>query len=75
MPVERVAVADAVGRWQASLGKATSYELLQRFRRLIARRGMRDLIQWLVDAAESGLRPFVSLAVAFRRITPRSSTD
>jgi len=41
---------------------ATDYELLQRFRRLIARRSVRDLIQWLVDAAESGLRPFVSLA-------------
>ena len=41
---------------------AAGYELLQRFRRLIARRSVRDLIQWLVDAAESGLRPFASLA-------------
>jgi transposase len=41
---------------------AAGYELLQRFRRLIARRSVRDLIQWLADAADSGLRPFVSLA-------------
>ena len=41
---------------------AAGYELLQRFRRLIARRSVRDLIEWLADAAESGLRPFVSLA-------------
>jgi transposase len=36
--------------------------LLQRFRRLIARRNVRDLAEWLADAAESGLRPFASLA-------------
>jgi hypothetical protein len=41
---------------------AAGYELLQRFRRLINRRSVRDLIQWLADAAESGLRPFASLA-------------
>jgi transposase len=41
---------------------ATGYALLQRFRRLIARRSEGDLIQWLADAAESGLRPFASLA-------------
>jgi transposase len=41
---------------------AAGYELLQRFRGLINRRSVRDLIQWLADAAESGLRPFVSLA-------------
>jgi transposase len=41
---------------------AAGYELLQRFRRLINRRSVRDLIRWLVDAEESGLRPFVSLA-------------
>ncbi len=41
---------------------AASYELLQRFRRLIARRSVRDLMHWLADAAESGLRPFASLA-------------
>jgi transposase len=41
---------------------ADGYELLQRFRRLIARRSVRDLITWLVDAEESGLRPFISLA-------------
>jgi transposase len=38
------------------------YELLQRFRRLIARRSVRDLDQWLADAGSSGLRPFISLA-------------
>ena len=41
---------------------AAGYELLQRFRRLINRRSVRDLIQWLTEAAESGLRPFASLA-------------
>src|SRR4051795_10629739 len=41
---------------------AVGYELLQRFRRLINRRSVRDLVQWLADAVESGLRPFVSLA-------------
>jgi transposase len=41
---------------------AAGYELLQRFRRLIARRSVRDLIEWLADAAASGLRPFASLA-------------
>ena len=41
---------------------AAGYELLQRFRRLIARRSVRDLIQWLADAGDSGLRPFASLA-------------
>lgn len=38
------------------------YTLLQRFRRLIARRSVRDLEHWLNDAVSSGLRPFVSLA-------------
>ncbi len=38
------------------------YTLLQRFRRLIARRGLHDLDGWLADAVSSGLRPFVSLA-------------
>jgi transposase len=41
---------------------AAGYELLGRFRRLIARRNVRDLVEWLADAAESGLRPFASLA-------------
>jgi transposase len=41
---------------------AAGYNLLQRFRRLINRRRVRDLIQSLADAAPSGLRPFVSLA-------------
>ena len=41
---------------------ATGYHLLQRFRRLIARRSVRDLDQWLADATASELRPFASLA-------------
>jgi transposase len=40
---------------------ACGYELLQRFRRLIARRSVRELDRWLEDAAASELRPFVSL--------------
>src|SRR5215218_4870919 len=38
------------------------YDLLQRFRRLVVRRCVRDLDNWLEDAADSGLRPFASLA-------------
>jgi transposase len=38
------------------------YTLLQQFRRLIARRSVRDLEHWLKKAVSSGLRPFVSLA-------------
>jgi len=41
---------------------AFGYELLQRFRNLIARRSVRELDQWLEDAAASELRPFVSLS-------------
>ena len=41
---------------------AAGYELLQRFRRLVARRSVRDLDQWLDDAAASELRPFISLS-------------
>jgi transposase len=41
---------------------AVGYRLLQRFRRLIARRGVRDLDTWLNDAIASELAPFVSLA-------------
>ncbi len=41
---------------------AVGYRLLQRFRRLIARRGIRDLDTWLDDATASELAPFVSLA-------------
>lgn len=41
---------------------ASGCELLQRFRRLIARRSVRDLDHWLDDAEASDLRPFVSLA-------------
>jgi transposase len=41
---------------------ALGYELLQRFRRVITRRSVRDLDQWLEDADVSDLRPFVSLS-------------
>jgi transposase len=41
---------------------AAGYQLLQRFRRLIARQCVRDLDDWLEDAAASGLAPFMSLA-------------
>jgi hypothetical protein len=41
---------------------AAGYRLLQRFRRLITRRGIRDLDVWLDDALASELAPFVSLA-------------
>jgi transposase len=38
------------------------YQLLRGFRRLIVRRSVRDLEQWLKDAVSSGLRSYVSLA-------------
>jgi len=41
---------------------ALGYDLLQRFRRLIARRSVGGLDEWLADAEASTLRPFVSLA-------------
>jgi len=41
---------------------ATGYQLLQRFRRLVAHKRSRDLSRWLEDAQASGLRPFMSLA-------------
>jgi transposase len=41
---------------------AAGYDLLQRFRRLVARRSVRDLNMWLEAAVQSGLRPFASLA-------------
>jgi transposase len=41
---------------------ACGYRLLQRFRGLIAQRGIRDLDTWLDDALNSELAPFVSLA-------------
>jgi len=41
---------------------ASGYDPLQRFRRLIARRSVRHLDQWLEDAAASELRPFVALS-------------
>jgi transposase len=41
---------------------AVGYRLLQRFRRLTAQRGIRELDTWLNDAIASELAPFVSLA-------------
>jgi transposase len=41
---------------------AAGRELLQRFRRLVARRSVRDLNAWPEVAAASDLRPFMSLA-------------
>jgi transposase len=58
-PHERDALADILDDDERL---AAGYDLLQRFRQLIARRSVRDMAQWLVDAAESGLRPFASLA-------------
>jgi transposase len=40
----------------------TGYDLLQRFRRVIAARDGAALATWLVDAQASGLAPFVGLA-------------
>jgi transposase len=50
------------------------YQLLQRFRRLIVRRSVRDLDQWLKDAGSCGLRPFVSLGPTAFRTTMRLSS-
>ena len=41
---------------------AVGYRLLQRFRRLVVRRCVRELDAWLEDAVASGLGPFMSLA-------------
>jgi transposase len=41
---------------------ARGHSLLQRFRRLIARRSIRDLDTWLQDAESSGLASFASFA-------------
>lgn len=41
---------------------AAGYELLQRFRVVIANRDVAALAAWLDDARASGLAPFVSLA-------------
>jgi transposase len=41
---------------------ATGYDLLQRFRALIAERDVAALDTWLRDAQESNLAPFVSMA-------------
>jgi transposase len=58
-PHERASLQDILNEDERL---ACGYELLQRFRRLIARRSVRDLEDWLKDAVASGLRPFVGLA-------------
>jgi transposase len=58
-PHEHDALADVLDNDERL---AAGYQLLQSFRRLIARRSVRDLVTWLADALESGLRPFASLA-------------
>jgi transposase len=45
---------------------ATGYQLLQRFRQLIATRDHPALDTWLADAEASGLPPFISLARGIR---------
>jgi transposase len=45
---------------------ARGYDLLQRFRRLVARHSVRELDGWLEDSAASGLPPFVSLVRGIR---------
>jgi len=47
-------------------GLATGYQLLQRFRELIAERDVPALTTWLVDAEASGLPSFVTLAHGIR---------
>jgi hypothetical protein len=54
---------------------AVGYRLLQRFHRLIARRGIRDVDTWLNDAIASELAPFVSLLMASKLIARRSTPD
>jgi transposase len=46
--------------------KASGYQLLQRFRALVAKRDVPNLEAWLTDATTGGLAPFVSLANAIR---------
>lgn len=57
--VERAALEEILN---ADDRLACGYGLLQRFRHLIARRNVRELVDWLADAVNSGLRPFASLA-------------
>jgi transposase len=69
-PEEQDALHKALGEDERL---AVGYGLLQRFRRLIARRGIRDLDTWLSDAITSGLPPFVSLAHGIQ--TDRAAVD
>jgi transposase len=52
---------------------ATGYQLLQRFRQIIASHDQRSLDTWLADAEASHLPPFVSLAHGIR--TDRAAVD
>jgi transposase len=56
---EKEALADLLAR---DLELDAGYQLLQRFRRLIAERDAAGLESWLSDARSSGLPPFASLA-------------
>ena len=47
-------------------GLATGYQLVQRFRTLIAERDVPALTAWLVDAEASGLPSFVTLVHGIR---------
>lgn len=47
-------------------GLNTGYQLLQRFRKLVAERDVPALTIWLVDAETSGLPSFVTLAHGIR---------
>lgn len=52
---------------------ATGYQLLQRFRQIVATRDQPALDAWLADAEASALPPFVSLAHGLR--TDRAAVD
>lgn len=62
-PDERQALAQLLAGDPAL---ATGYQLLQRFRQLVATRDHSALDTWLADAEASGLSPFVSLAHGIR---------
>jgi hypothetical protein len=54
---------------------AVGYGLLQRFRRLIARRGIRDLDTWLNDAIASELARLLAWPTVSKLIAQRSTPD
>lgn len=53
-------------------GLNTGYQLLQRFRKLIAERDVPALVAWLVDAEASDLPSFVTWPMAFAPTMPLS---